>query len=204
MFGVTDYGAFVVAIIVFLMIPGPGNFALMISTGKGGIKGGLAAVCGVIIGDQVLMWLAVAGVAAMLHAFPSVFAVVQWLGAVYLVWLGIRMLRAKPEREAVFVMQSHHYLRQACVITLLNPKAIMFYMAFFPLFIDQGQHRGSVTFVAMALTVAVLAFLYGAIVIMVTHFFLWRLRAKPGISRLFEKLAGLFLIGFGVRLAMGR
>ena len=65
MLGVTDYGAFVVAIIVFLLIPGPGNLALISSTGKGGIRGGLAATIGVILGDQVLMWLAVAGVAAL-------------------------------------------------------------------------------------------------------------------------------------------
>ena len=67
MFGVADYGAFVVAVIVFLAIPGPGNLALITSTGKGGLRGGLAATFGVIAGDQVLMWLAVAGVSAVLR-----------------------------------------------------------------------------------------------------------------------------------------
>ena len=71
MFGVADYGAFVVAVIVFLAIPGPGNLALITSTGKGGVVGGLAATLGVILGDQVLMWLAVAGVAALLAASPG-------------------------------------------------------------------------------------------------------------------------------------
>ena len=61
MLGVTDYLTFVVTIIVFLAIPGPGNLALVTSTSKGGIQGGLAATFGVILGDQVLMWLAVAG-----------------------------------------------------------------------------------------------------------------------------------------------
>ena len=69
MLGVTDYGAFVIAIIVFLLIPGPGNLALITSTSKGGIRGGLAATFGVILGDQVLMWLAVAGVAALLGTY---------------------------------------------------------------------------------------------------------------------------------------
>src|SRR5881394_3178522 len=66
MFGIADYGAFIVAVIVFLMIPGPGNLALVTSTSKGRIAGGLAATLGVIAGDQVLIWLAVAGVAALL------------------------------------------------------------------------------------------------------------------------------------------
>ena len=81
MFGVADYGAFVIAIIIFLLIPGPGNLALITSTGKGGIASGLAATFGIIAGDQVLMWLAVAGVAALLAAYPAAFHGVQWLGA---------------------------------------------------------------------------------------------------------------------------
>lgn len=94
MFGIQDYGAFVAAVIVFLAIPGPGNFAVITSTGKGRIRGGLAATFGIIAGDQVLMWLAVAGVAALLKANPAVFAAVQYAGAAYLAWLGFQMLRA--------------------------------------------------------------------------------------------------------------
>ena len=78
MLGVTDYGTFVITIIVFLAIPGPGNLALVTSTSKGGVKGGLAATLGVILGDQVLMWSAVAGVAALLAAYPDAFHAVQW------------------------------------------------------------------------------------------------------------------------------
>ena len=90
MLGVADYGAFVAAILVFLAIPGPGNLALITSTGKGGIPGGLGATFGIIAGDQVLMWAAVAGVAALLTAYPAAFSAVQWLGAAYLAWLGFR------------------------------------------------------------------------------------------------------------------
>src|SRR6218665_613244 len=96
MFGIADYGAFVAAIVLFLLIPGPGNLALITSTSKGGVRGGMAATFGVIAGDQVLMWLAVAGVAAVLAAYPAAFSAVQWLGAAYLAWLGWKMLSAKP------------------------------------------------------------------------------------------------------------
>ena len=77
--GVADYGAFVVAILVFLAIPGPGNLALISSTAKGGIAGGIAATLGVIAGDQVLLWAAVAGVSALLVAYPAAFTLVQWM-----------------------------------------------------------------------------------------------------------------------------
>lgn len=204
MFGIVDYGAFVVAIIVFLLIPGPGNLALITSTGKGGIQGGLGATLGVIFGDQVLMWLAVAGVAALLNAYPTAFNAVQWLGAAYLAWLGGKMLLAKPGAAPILHIKPHHYLRQALMITLLNPKAIVFYMAFFPLFVDPARHQGLATFGFMAVTIAVLTFAYGLTVVLLTHFLAARLRANPLITRTLEKLAGLFLVGFGVKLALAR
>ena len=204
MFGVSDYGAFVAAIVVFLAIPGPGNLALITSTSKGRVPAGLAATLGVIVGDQVLLWLAVAGVAALLATTPAAFKLVQWLGAAYLAWLGARMLLAKPGARPVLEIKPHHYFRQAFFITLLNPKAIVFYMAFFPLFVDPQAHRGTVTFAVMAATIAALTFLYGLTVVLLTHTLAERMRARPSIARGLEKLAGLFLIGFGVKLALNR
>ena len=204
MFGIADYGAFVAAIIIFLLIPGPGNLALITSTSKGGIQGGLAATLGVILGDQVLLWLAVAGVATLLTTYPAAFNAVQWLGAAYLTWLGGKMLFAKPGAAPILHIKPHHYLRQAMMITLLNPKAIVFYMAFFPLFVDPARHQGWVTFAFMAVTIAALTFLYGLTSVSLTHFLAKRLRANPLISRAMQKLAGLFLIGFGIRLALSR
>lgn len=202
MFGIADYGAFVIAIIVFLLVPGPGNLALITSTGKGGIRGGLAATWGVILGDQVLIWMAVAGVAALLATYPAAFRVVQWLGAVYLAWLGLRMWFMRAGDKPVLHIRTGQYLRQAFLITLLNPKAIVFYMAFFPLFVDPVRHQGVLTFGVMAATVAVLAFVYGLTMTLMTHFLAARMRANPVVSSVLNKLAGLFLVGFGIKLAV--
>ena len=204
MFGVTDYGSFVVAFTIFLLIPGPGNLALVTSTSKGGIAGGLGATMGVILGDQVLLWLAVAGVAAILMAYPTAFEAVQWLGAIYLGWLGIRMVLAKPGAAPILNIKPHHYLRQALLITVLNPKAIVFYMAFFPLFVDPVHHRGLITFAFLAGTIALLTFLYGLGATLLTFFMAERLRTNPNVGYWLEKTAGLCLIGFGIRLAFSR
>lgn len=204
MFGIADYGAFIVAVIIFLLIPGPGNLALVSSTGKGGVRGGLAATLGVILGDQVLMWLAVAGVAALMAAYPAAFGVVQWLGAAYLAWLGAKMLLAKPGSAPIFEIRPRHYLYQSMMITLLNPKAIVFYMAFFPLFVDPARHQGALTFGVMAATIATLTFIYGATMALLVHHMAERMRANPKAVRALEKLAGLFLIGFGIKLALGK
>lgn len=204
MFGIADYGAFVAAIVLFLAIPGPGNLALITSTGKGGVRAGMAACMGVIAADQVLMWMAVAGAAGLLAAYPAAFHAVQWLGAVYLGWMGYKMLTAKPGDVPVLNIAPRHYFRQGAVITLLNPKAIVFYMAFFPLFVNPATHRGLVTFAAMAATIATLTFLYSLVVVLLTHFLAERMRANPTVARVLEKTAGVFLIGFGVKLAISK
>ena len=202
MFGIKDYGAFVAAVIVFLAIPGPGNLALITSTGHGGWRGGLAATIGLIAGDQVLLLLAVAGVAAVLAAQPALFAAVQYAGAAYLAWLGLRLLRARPDDGPVLKMQPRQFARQALLITLLNPKAIVFYMAFFPLFVDPATHRGLGTFGAMAVTIAGLTLVYCTAVVLLTHFTAARLRASPSAGRWLSRLAGSMLLAFGIKLAV--
>ena len=202
--GVADYGSFVLAIIVFLLIPGPGNLALITSTSKGRIAGGLGATFGVIAGDQILLWAAVAGVSAIMAAYPAAFQAVQWMGAAYLTFLGIKMLIAKAGDGPILQIRPRQYFQQAMLITLLNPKAIVFYMAFFPLFIDPAQHRGMETFGVMAATIAVLTFLYGLISVLLTYFLAERIRSTTAISRWLGKAAGVFLIGFGIKLAISK
>src|SRR5688500_3793324 len=202
--GIADYYAFVVAVIVFLAIPGVGNLAIITSTGKGRILGGLAATLGVIVGDQILMWLAVAGVAALLSANPALFGVVQYAGAIYLAYLGIRMVLAKPGDAPALRMEPRRFFRQAMLITLLNPKAIVFYMAFFPLFVDPARHEGLLTFAVMAATIALLTFLYCVVVIAITHFAADRMRASPRVAVWLNRVAGTMLVGFGAKLALGK
>jgi leucine efflux protein len=201
MLGIADFGAFCAAILLFLALPGPGTFALITSTGKGGLRAGAAATLGVILGDQVLLWLAVAGVAALLAAYPAVFKLVQYAGAAYLAWIGLKLIVAQPGAASPVSIEPHHYARQAFFITLLNPKAIVFYMAFFPLFIDPAQHRGTVTFAAMALTIAVITAVYCLLLCSFADAIGAKVRAHQRLARGLERLAGVFLIAFGIRLS---
>lgn len=202
MFGIADYGAFVVAIIVFLAIPGPGNLALLTATGKGGVRSGLAATLGVIAGDQVLLWLAVAGLSAVLINYPGLYSSVKWAGAAYLLGLGYSLFNSKPGDTPVLNMKPDHYFRQGLFITVLNPKAIVFYMAFFPLFVDPAVHQGLLTFGFMAVTIAALTFLYGLVVVLLAHHLAERVRANPMVSVMLNKVAGTLLMGFGLKLAL--
>ena len=200
MLGISDYPAFCAAVLLFLALPGPGTFALLTSTGKGGFRAGAAATLGVIAGDQVLLWMAVAGVAALLAAHPTVFHLVQYAGAAYLCWIGFKLMRARGGAAPVVDMQPGRYFRQACLITLLNPKAIVFYMAFFPLFIDPATHQGAITFATMAVTIAAITLAYCLALCACAHAVAAQVKAHRRLAKWLERLAGVFLVGFGIKL----
>jgi threonine/homoserine/homoserine lactone efflux protein len=114
------------------------------------------------------------------------------------------MLTAKPGDAPVLHIRPRQYFQQALAITLLNPKAIVFYMAFFPLFVDPKTHLGWVSFGVMAATIAALTFLYGLGMTLLTHFLAERMRANPTVGRVLGKVAGMFLVGFGLKLALSK
>jgi threonine/homoserine/homoserine lactone efflux protein len=198
--GISDYGSFCLAIVLFLALPGPGTLALLTSTAKGGFRAGAAATFGVIAGDQVLLWLAVGGVAALLASHPTAFRWVQYGGAAYLAWIGLRLLLARPGDASPIRIEPRDYAHQAFLITLLNPKAIVFYMAFFPLFIDPATQRGAVTFAAMAATIALITLAYCLALCAFAQSVSNKVRQHRRWTAWLQKAAGIFLIGFGIRL----
>ena len=204
MFGIADYGAFAAAFLLLLFLPGPGNLALISSASRGGMAGGLASVFGLLVGDQILLWLTVAGLAAVLKAHPTLFQALQWMGAAYLAWLGYRMMVSKPGEGPRVEITPGRYFRETMFITLLNPKAIMFYFAFFPQFIDPVNHQGWVTFAVMAGTIAGLGFVYCLGVVLVAHHMAQRIRAAPMFANTLQKLAGICLIGFGFKMVLAK
>ena len=202
MFGVTDYPAFVLAVLVFLAIPGPGNLALFSATHQGGFHAGVAATFGVMAGDQVLLWLAVAGVAALITHYPEAFTLLQLGGASYLVGVGYIMLKMDLRGHHLLNLHPNRYFVQALVITVLNPKAILFYMAFFPLFIDPASGQGYVTFGVMAATIAVITLVYGVVMVsMAERLMAWAGR-NPAAYLWLGRGLGTLMILFGLKLLL--
>jgi leucine efflux protein len=202
MFGISDYPAFCLTVLMFLALPGPGTFAVLTSAAKGRIIGGFAAIFGIMAGDWILMLAAMLGVATLLQAHPIVFKGVQWLGVAYLIWVGLQLLRAKGASAATLLpISAGKYLRQAFLITLINPKAIVFYMAFFPLFINRDTYQGVSTLAAMGLTISVITLAYCSLLVFAGNAAAAKLAKNEKVSRLASRVAGVALIGFGVRLA---
>jgi threonine/homoserine/homoserine lactone efflux protein len=202
MFDIQNYPSLLLAILVFQIVPGPGTIAILNATAKNGISAGFGAVLGTLLGDFITMVAAVLGLAAVMHANPLLFQALQWFGAAYLCWIGIQLLRThlmadnattEPQRTG------WTYFRQACAVSLTNPKVILFFVAFFPLFLRPESSGG--TLVALMLHVTVLSFLYQAGLVLVGNAVAEKLKALPLVRRLATQLAGIALVAFGLKLA---
>ena len=202
MFDIQNYTSFLTAILVFQLIPGAGTFTILNATARNGVGAGLGAVLGTLIGDFLFMVAVIAGLAAVMNANPIFFRALQWFGAAYLCWLGLQLLHSTVSQNATNP-EPHKsgwlYFRQACAVSLTNPKVILFFVAFFPLFLRPGS--STTTLIAMISHVTAISFLYQAGLVLAGNAVARRLKAIPSARRIATRLAGIALIGFGLKLA---
>ncbi len=202
MFDIQNYASFVMAILVFQLIPGPGTIAILNATSRNGLRAGMAAVLGTLAGDLVYMLAAVTGLAAIMRANPLLFELLQWAGAAYLCWIGIQLLRAPVDRTNTAmdpVRAPRVYFRQGFAVSLTNPKVILFFLAFFPLFLKPDA--SATTLGVMMAHVTLISLAYQAGIVLLGNAVASRLRALPSARRIATRLAGIALIGFGLKLA---
>ena len=162
----------------------------------------MKAVFGTLLGDFIYMLAAVLGLAALLSAYPRVLASVQWLGVAYLCWLGLKLLIASARNQPIvtnFTENGWSYFRQALAISLTNPKVIMFFMVFFPLFL--GAESTPVTLFTLMVHVTVISFLYQACLVFIGDAAARRISQWQYARVVASRFAGLALLGFGAKLA---
>lgn len=203
MFEIQNYGSFIAAIIVFQTAPGPGTFTILNATGRNGIGAGFAAVAGTLLGDLLFMLAAVAGLAAVMNAYPALFHTLQWFGAIYLCWVGIQLLRSRSDShdsDQNSKRKAWMYTRQAFAVSLTNPKVILFFVAFFPLFLRADS--SVLTLAIMMAHVTTLSFLYQAGLVFMGNAAARKLASSPHARCFAKRFAGMAMIGFGVKLAV--
>ena len=201
MMPVKDYGSFVLTIALFLALPGPGNLAILSAYRLGGVRGAMVSTLGIALGDQVLIVLALGGLAAILQEWPLLFRWVEYLGAVYLIYIGLGLLRPAKEKGAEEVIKMKDFFRQSLAITLMNPKAIVFYMAFFPLFLEKGRSIDLQTWLTLAGTIALMTFVYGLSLLLMLKLLTRTVKDANRLKKMLTRLMGVLFIGFGIKLA---
>lgn len=202
MFEIQNYGSFIAAILIFQLMPGPGTFAILNATARNGLGAGFGAVGGTLLGDATYMIAAAIGLAAVMQANPLLFQMLQWFGAAYLCWIGVQLLRAPATRDSAGLepkRSARVYFRTALAVSLTNPKVILFFVAFFPLFIRPDA--SSLTLVAMMLHVSFISALYQGLLVLLGNAATRRLKAIPMARKIASRVAGMALVGFGIKLA---
>jgi threonine/homoserine/homoserine lactone efflux protein len=198
--------AFTLASAALLAVPGP-TVLLVVSYALGrGRSSAVATVPGVTLGDFTAMTLSLLGAGAILAASATLFTAMKLLGAAYLIWLGIQLWRAGGAVDALSRMPSKtdgwRMFWHSFVVTALNPKGIVFFVAFVPQFVDPASPVAG-QFVILEATFLVLAAVNVAIWALLAGQMRARFRS-PSVVRLVNRIGGSFLIGAGLLTALTR
>jgi threonine/homoserine/homoserine lactone efflux protein len=198
-----SWAAFAAASAVLLVIPGP-TILLVVSYALGqGWRTALPMAIGVALGDFTAMTLSMLGIGALLAASATVFTILKWIGAAYLIYLGIKLFRAggsldaKPRTDAASAAKM---MAHAWIVTALNPKSITFFVAFLPQFLDRNGDFWTQMLV-FELTFLTLAFANAFGYALVAS----RARSvvsNPRAIRIFNRTGGTLLVGAGVAVAV--
>ncbi|QSB06814.1 leucine efflux protein LeuE [Natronoglycomyces albus] len=215
MFGVIDLWAYVIATVIIVLLPGPNSLYVLSVASRRGARTGWAAASGVFVGDTILMIASAAGLASVFAASPALFTVVRWAGALYLTWLGVtllasawRRLRRDPcavsaEVTSESLLSRERPFRRALIASLLNPKAILFFVAFFVQFVDPNYAWPVLSYLLLGLIALSCSAAYLAVLIVsgskLAAAFAHRRRLAAGGT----SVAGAVMVGFAVRLAAG-
>ncbi|MCL7376173.1 leucine efflux protein LeuE [Streptomyces sp. 35G-GA-8] len=217
MLGVTDLPTYLVGLVLIVLLPGPNSLYVLSVAARRGIRAGYSAAAGVWCGDTVLMVLSAAGVASLLQANELAFGVVKFAGAGYLTWLAIGMMRAawsmwrtRHERtEAASASAApptakatERPYRRALVISLFNPKAILFFISFFVQFVDPGYAHPALSFVLLGLLANVASALYLSALIFGGTRLAAAFRRRRRLSAGMTSAAGALFLGFAVKLSL--
>ncbi|MCO4054074.1 MAG: LysE family translocator [Bosea sp.] len=194
--------AFTGAFVVLAVSPGPGLVAILSRTLGGGYASGLAVTAGLVVGDAVFLAIAMVGLSAIASAMGPLFQIVKYAGAAYLIWLGIQAFRSAGGPVSIEAARSKGLARDVLlglVVTLGNPKPIIFYGALLPTFLDLSR-IGVIDFVVlMSVVVAVSFVVY--VVYMVLARRAGRMLVSSGTAKRLNQTTGVMLVGSGLMVA---
>lgn len=209
-YGINDLATFVLGTIVIVLLPGPNSLYVMSIASRWGIAAGYRGACGIFAGDLILMVLSATGAASLLQATPALFLIIKYAGAAYLAWVGLGLLRSAlanwrrgdaAPAPASPLPDSSHPFRTALLISLMNPKAILFFVSFFIQFVDPAYAHPVLSFAILGAIVQACSAAYLSLLIFAGAGLAAQFRRRRRLSATATGGVGGLFIGFGVKLA---
>jgi leucine efflux protein len=231
MLGITNVWTYLVGTVAIILLPGPNSMYVLSVAARRGVRAGYAGACGVFIGDAVLMMLSAAGVASLLRAEPALFMVVKYAGAGYLCWIGFGMLRGAwrrwrapaPVADVTALSASadagasagvgadkptadkpadeRNPFRRALVVSLLNPKAILFFISFFIQFVQPGYAHAWLSFLILGTIAELVSAAYLTTLIFTGSYLATQFRRRRRLATALTTGVAAIFVGFAVKLA---
>jgi len=197
---------FLLAAVIIAAIPGPGIFYVAARTLSGGKKAGIASTLGTALGGLVHVVAGGVGVSAVILASAQLFTVLKLAGALYLIWLGIRIIREAgnlpPEQTGS--IGTKRAFREGVLVEALNPKTAAFFLAFIPQFLEPAAGHPALQFMTLGLISVTLNTFADIIVIVAASAARAGLVRRPHLVRHLRQGSGLFIAGLGISLALAR
>jgi leucine efflux protein len=210
-YGVTDLWTYVIGAFGIILLPGPNSlFILSVATSRG-VKSGFQGAMGVFLGDTLLLALVGLGAAGLLRTTPALFMVVKYAGAAYLSWVGAQLLLAAVKKWRSADLPAQHEpevpahlaqpFKRALLVSLLNPKAILFLLSFFVQFIDPTYDTPVIPFLTLSAIVMGFSALYLSVLIFAGARLAQGFRARHKLTASLSSAVGAVFVWFGVKLA---
>jgi leucine efflux protein len=210
MFGITDLTTYIIGTIFIILLPGPNSLYVLSVAAKRGVRAGYQGAAAVVVGDTVLMVLAAAGVGTLLAAYPGVFTIIKYTGGAYLAWVGIQLIRGAiknwqhgsvPVVDETVQADAANPFKRALVISLLNPKAMLFFVSFFIQFVDPAYPHPVLTFAILGGILQVISIAYLSALILVGTRVAATFSRRHRLTAAMTGGVGTLFIGFGAKLA---
>lgn len=212
MFGIENYLGFILAGILLNLTPGTDSMYIITRSVSQGPKAGFYSVLGITSGILVHTLLAALGLSVLLAQSPVAFIIVKYIGASYLCYLGLKMLISKsntviadelPKNEKLAQAKSLNYnqiYKQGVLTNTFNPKVALFFLAFFPQFIDPSYVYSTLSFLILGLTFATTGLIWCLCLALLASRFSRKLRENPSVETILNKISGMVFIGLGIKL----
>ena len=210
MLGITDLTTYIIGTIFIILLPGPNSLYVLSVAAKRGVRAGYQGAAAVVVGDAVLMVLAAAGIGSLLAAYPGIFTLIKYAGGAYLIWIGIQLMLGAIKRWRNGAMANEaeseaadtsHPFKRALAISLVNPKAILFFVSFFIQFVDPAYPHPALTFAVLGAILQVISIIYLSALILVGARVAEAFRRRRRLAAAITGGVGGVFIGFGAKLA---
>jgi len=212
MFGIENYLGFILAAILLNLTPGTDSMYIITRSVSQGQTAGVYSVLGITSGILVHTLLAALGLSVLLANSPTAFMIVKYIGASYLCYLGLKMLLSKNSNSIANnlskdqdvtsqkAVDGWQIYKQGVLTNTFNPKVALFFLAFFPQFIDASYAYGMLSFLMLGLTFATTGFIWCLCLALLASKFSKKLRENPKVESMMNKISGVVFMGLGIKL----